>query len=163
MNYPKRIQALVDYPNSGGVKKGEIGIYTGISNEYDFPSQKNYNVVLNKAKYKILDEIEIQTKSQNMKYNFKTGDGITWKTVRSVEQRKEIYKLIREKGYPLYREYRDCSKEYTWGYNEFANNFYFNRQGKWCTASVSAVTNPMSFEQIKNLIENGGELNYEIY
>ena len=97
-----------------------------------------------------------------MKHQFKTGDGITWKTVPSVSQREEIFKLLKEYKYPLYRQYSN-DKRYSWSTNGFANNFYFNKQGKWCTATIKAVTNPMTFEQIKNLIENGGEPVYEIY
>jgi hypothetical protein len=93
-----------------------------------------------------------------MKHEFKTGDGITWKTVKNVRQREEIFKLLKEHKYPLYREY---NKNEWW--DEFANNFYFNKQGKWCTASVEAVTNPMTFEQITNLIKNGDQPQYEIY
>ena len=98
-----------------------------------------------------------------MKYQFKTGDGITWKTC-SVSEREEIYKLLKKHKYPLYREYsNNVSNGWYANYNDFGNNFYFNRQGKWCTAAVKAVTNPMTFEQIKNLIENGSEPVYEIY
>jgi len=98
-----------------------------------------------------------------MKYQFKHGDGITWKTC-SVSEREEIYKLLKKHKYPLYREYKNYNSEYGWSSgNDFGNNFYFNRQGKWCTAAVKAVTNPMTFKQMKNLIEYGGEPNYEIY
>ena len=97
-----------------------------------------------------------------MKYQFKTGDGITWKTC-SVSEREEIYKLLEKNKYPLYRKYINNYNNHHYAYNDFGNNFYFNRQGKWCTAAVKAVTNPMTFEQMKNLIEFGGEPNYEIY
>lgn len=99
------------------------------------------------------------------KYEFKIGDGITWKTVPSVSEREEIYKLLKKHKYPIYRDYINNSLDsYSWNqYNEFQNNFYFNKQGKWCTAAVKAVTNPMTFQQIKNLIETGGEPQYEIY
>ena len=40
-----------------------------------------------------------------MKYEFKTGDGITHKSVPNVSQREEIYKLLKKHKYPLYREY----------------------------------------------------------
>ena len=96
-------------------------------------------------------------------YKFKTGDGITHLSVPNVTQREEIYKLLKGKGYPLYREYSRSESNYYGSYNEFQNNFYFNKQHKWCTAAVKAVTNPLTYNQIINLINNGGEPEYEIY
>lgn len=99
-----------------------------------------------------------------MKYEFKIGDGITHKSVPSVAQREEIYKLLKQHKYPLYREYSNNSGRGWYNPpNDFANNFYFNKQGKWCTALMKAVTNPMTYEQIKKLIENGDQPQYEIY
>jgi len=58
MEYPKKIKALVDYPNGGAVRKGEIGIYTGDLCYYNFPSQKHYGVYIDLigTKYEIVDE-----------------------------------------------------------------------------------------------------------
>ena len=57
--YPPKIRALVNRPNSGAVLKGEIGIYRGKYNSYDFPSQQNYSVSfgLIGTKYEIIEEI----------------------------------------------------------------------------------------------------------
>lgn len=47
MEYPKKIRALINRPDSGKVMKGEIGIYirkSGNSGVYDFPSQKSYHI-----------------------------------------------------------------------------------------------------------------------
>jgi hypothetical protein len=56
--YPHKIKAIVNRPNSGVVMKGEIGIYRGISNKYDFPSQQNYSVThsLIGIKYEIVED-----------------------------------------------------------------------------------------------------------
>ena len=95
------------------------------------------------------------------KYKFKEGDGVTWKTC-SVKEREEITKLLKENGYHLYQNYKD----YGWsGGNQFTNNFRFNRQGKWVTSSVAQVTNPMTFEEMKQLILGNviSEPIYEVY
>ncbi len=56
--YPLKIRALVNRPNSGVVLKGEIGIYKGKYNKYDFPSQSNYSVTheLIGTKYEIVED-----------------------------------------------------------------------------------------------------------
>lgn len=92
-------------------------------------------------------------------YKFKTGDGITWKTC-TVQEREEVYKLLKKHKYPLYSTYSSNGYGYI---NQFENNFKFNKQGKWCTSSVKDVTNPMTYQQIKNLIETGGVPQYDIY
>lgn len=95
------------------------------------------------------------------KYKFKEGDGVTWKTC-SVAEREKITKLLKENGYQLYQDYKD----HGWsGGNQFANNFRFNRQGKWVTSSVAQVTNPMTFEKMKQLILGNviSEPIYEVY
>ena len=40
-----------------------------------------------------------------MKYKFKEGDGVTHLTA-TVEEREEITKLLKKKGYPLYSDYK---------------------------------------------------------
>ncbi len=96
-----------------------------------------------------------------MKYQFKEGDGVTHLTA-TVKEREEIYKLLKKHGYKSYSNYVNNSSSW-YGGNQFQNNFRFNKQGKWATSSRQQVTNAMSYEQIKNLIENGGEPIYEIY
>lgn len=92
-------------------------------------------------------------------YQFKEGDGVTWKTC-SVEERKQICLLLKDNKYKLYQNYRDYGYP---GGNQFQNNFRFNRDGKWVTSSVKQVTNPMTFGEMKLLIEGKGEPQYEIY
>ena len=95
-----------------------------------------------------------------MKHQFKEGDGVTHLTA-TVEEREKIYKLLKKHNYPSHANYQVYG---SWiGGNQFQNNFRFNKQGKWVTSSKQQVTNAMSYEQFKNLIENGGEPQYEIY
>ena len=95
-----------------------------------------------------------------MKYQFKEGDGVTHLTA-TVEEREKIYKLLKKHNYPSPANYQVYG---SWiGGNQFQNNFRFNKQGKWVTSSKQQVTNAMSYEQFKILIENGGEPQYEIY
>jgi len=98
-----------------------------------------------------------------MKYQFKEGDGVTHLTA-TVEEREKIYKLLKKNNYPSYANYENNSYRYggSWA-NQFTNNFRFNKQGKWVTSSKQQVTNAMSYEQFKTLIENDGEPQYEIY
>ena len=96
-----------------------------------------------------------------MKYKFKAGDGVTHLTT-TVTEREEITKLLKDNGYPLYGDYKDRSREY-YGVNSFQNNFRFRKDGKWVTSSREQVTNPLTFEQIKNLVIGNGEPQYEIY
>lgn len=101
-----------------------------------------------------------------MKYQFKEGDGVTHLTA-TVEEREKIYKLLKKHNYPSHANYENNSSKYgvyggSWA-NQFTNNFRFNKQGKWVTSSRQQVTNSMSYEQFKILIENGGEPQYEIY
>jgi hypothetical protein len=159
MKWPKRIKALVDKPNSGYIKKDEIGIHIH-DNIYDFPSQKNYNVssYYIGSKYEDLDGSPSQPK-----YKFKEGDGVTHLTA-TVEEREKIYALLMRNGYPSYSKYENNSTRYggSWA-NQFTNNFRFNKHGKWVTSSRQQVTNPMTYEEFKNLIEGNKEFHYEIY
>ena len=98
-----------------------------------------------------------------MKYQFKEGDGVTHLTA-TVEEREEITKLLKNKGYPLHSNYNNYQKTHGWSHsNQFANNFRFNKHGKWVTSSRKQVTNPLTLEQIKNLVNGNGEPQYEIY
>lgn len=93
-----------------------------------------------------------------MNYKFNEGDGVTHLTA-TVKEREEITKLLKKNKYPLFQDYRD----YGWqGGNQFTNNFRFNKQGKWVTSSKQQVTNPMTFEEMKNKILNL-DPQYEIY
>lgn len=93
-----------------------------------------------------------------MKYQFNEGDGITHLTA-TVKEREEITKLLKKNKYPLYSDYQNRP---WYGGNSFQNNFRFNKQGKWVTSSVKQVTNPMTFEEMKNKILNL-DPQYEIY
>jgi hypothetical protein len=86
------------------------------------------------------------------------GDGITWRT-GSVIERELITNLLRKKGYKLFNNYHNYGN----GINPFNNNFRFNKNNQWVTSSVQQVTNPMSYEQMMNLIEGNTSINYEIY
>ena len=55
---PLKIQALIDFPDGGNVRKGEIGTISKDKSTYNFPSQNNYWVI-NTFKYIILDENHI--------------------------------------------------------------------------------------------------------
>jgi len=95
-----------------------------------------------------------------MKYQFKEGDGVTHLTC-TVQEREEVYKLLKKNKYPSHSNYTNNVGWYN--ANQFQNNFRFNAKGKWVTSSRQQVTNPLTYEQIKNLIETGGEPQYEIY
>lgn len=97
-----------------------------------------------------------------MKYKFKEGDGVTHLTA-TVQEREDLYKLLKSNGYKSHSDYEDYSKRTHWsGTNQFQNNFRFNAKGKWVTSSRQQVTNPMTFKQFQDLIEGIGN-NYEIY
>lgn len=96
-----------------------------------------------------------------MKHQFNEGDGVTHLTA-TVEEREKIFNLLKENKYPLYANYVKSTVGWS-NFNQFQNNFRFNKQGKWVTSSRQQVTNPMTFDEFKRLIENKGEPNYEIY
>ncbi len=99
-----------------------------------------------------------------MKYQFKEGDGVTHLTA-TVEEREKIYKLLKKHQYPSHAEYKNYNTGGRWfnGDNQFQNNFRFNAKGKWVTSSRKQVTNPMTYKQFEDLIQGGGEPQYEIY
>ena len=76
----------------------------------------------------------------------------------------EVKTLLMENGYPSHSKYENNSTRYggSWA-NQFTNNFRFNKHGKWVTSSRQQVTNPMTYEEFKNLIEGNKEFHYEIY
>jgi hypothetical protein len=100
-----------------------------------------------------------------MNYKFNEGDGVTHLTA-TVKEREEITKLLKKHNYPSHANYENNSSKYgayggSWA-NQFTNNFRFNKQGKWVTSSKQQVTNPMTFEEMKNKILNL-DPQYEIY
>lgn len=95
-----------------------------------------------------------------MKYQFKEGDGVTHLTA-TVQEREKLYKLLKENGYQSHSNY-EKSRNPWYSSNQFQNNFRFNAKGKWVTSSRKQVTNPMTYKQFEDLINNIG-INYEIY
>lgn len=142
----------------GQVKKGNIGEVISIKYHdvyiVEFPNQPDWH-----GSEKCFELVETKENPNPTKHKFKDGDGMIWKT-STKEQREEITKLLKENGYQLYNDY--VNKIYN---NPFTNNFRFNRQGKWVTSSVAQVTNPMTFEEMKNIILGNvvSEPIYEVY
>lgn len=157
-----KVRVIGETNGWGKVKKGDIGEVIRI-NYHDsyavkFPKDSCW---YGKEKCFELVETKENTIQHTTKHQFKEGDGVTWKTC-SVKEREEICLLLKKNKYKLYQDYRD----YGWpGGNQFQNNFRFNRQGKWVTSSVAQVTNPMTFEEMKQLILGNvvSEPIYEVY
>lgn len=148
---------VIDQTNGWGrVKKGDIGNIVKHAHDntwvVKFPEDSCWY-----GKEKCFELVEEKENPNQTKYQFKEGDGMIWKT-STKEQREEITHLLKEKGYQLYNNYINTVYN-----NPFTNNFRFNSKGKWVTSSVTQVTNPLTFEEMKNLILGNVEPQYEIY
>lgn len=85
---PKYIRALINYPNRGAVKKGEIGVMVRVG-LYDFPSQKNYSVstLPCPSRYEVVSEPKESTPEYPEYYEFVVSSSSNF-------TKGKIYKII---------------------------------------------------------------------
>lgn len=84
-----KIEDLVDRPNSGRVKKGEIGIITKETHGYpykvDFPSQKNYYVTYTPHVNKFYELMPIEFKPEQEKLKIFPLEGCVYDSIENLD------------------------------------------------------------------------------